>query len=264
MSRQFAPIAARHCDYVIDNSSAFRMIPPSLWSCLRLTPTLSTDIAGLLPIRTAPRRRWWWRCNRSMPRSGWSPVVVSTYQSVSGTGEKGVRALEHEIETGVRTRGLPYAHQIAFNVLPHIDVFDEEGWSGEERKMIDETRKIMGLPDLQWYRQRFVFRCTLGHSESIYLRFARPVNAAPRAVLAGAPACVQDDPQNAVYPLAINAEGHDEVYVGRIRAVPGDDHALALWIVGDNLRKGAASTPSRLQKLSRGYSSASAKEASYA
>jgi aspartate-semialdehyde dehydrogenase len=266
VSRQFAPIAARHCDYVIDNSSAFRTDPaiplvvPEVnahalegYRGIVANPNCSTAqmVVALQPLHAA---------------FGLELVVVSTYQSVSGTGEKGVRALRAELETGARSDDSPYDHQIAFNVLPHIDVFDDAGWSGEERKMIAETRKIMSLPDLAVVPTTVRVPVYVGHSESVYLRFARPLDAdAARHVLAGAPGVVvRDDPSANAYPLAIDVAGHDEVYVGRIRAVPGDEHALALWVVGDNLRKGAAANAVQIAEAVQSTLTGGTREASYA
>jgi aspartate-semialdehyde dehydrogenase len=254
VSRAFAPVAAQQCAYVIDNSSAFRMDPsvplvvPEVnahvldgYQGIVANPNCSTAqmVVALQPLHEA---------------FGLQSVVVSTYQSVSGTGEKGVRALNHEIETGERHEGSPYPHPIAFNALPHIDVFDSAGWSGEERKMIDETRKIMSLPDLQVVPTTVRVPVRVGHSESVYLRCSKPLSAAlARDVLSRAPGVVvQDDPAQAVYPLAINAAGHDDVFVGRIRSIPGDSNALALWIVADNLRKGAASNAVQIAEAVQG------------
>jgi aspartate-semialdehyde dehydrogenase len=243
VSRRFAPLAARQCAYVIDNSSAFRMDPAIPLVVPEVNAGALDGYRGIVANPNCSTAQMVVALQPLHEEFGLESVVVSTYQSVSGTGEKGVRALNHEIETGNRLDTSPYAHAIAFNALPHIDVFDDDGWSGEERKMIGETRKILGLPRLQVVPTTVRVPVRVSHSESVYVRCARPVNAArAREVLAHAPGViVQDDPQNAIYPLAINAEGRDEVFVGRIRTVPDDDRALALWIVADNLRKGAAS-----------------------
>jgi aspartate-semialdehyde dehydrogenase len=242
VSREYSPIAARHCAYVIDNSSAFRMDPKvplvvpevnahelSGYRGIVANPNCSTAqmVVALQPLHEA---------------FGLRSVIVSTYQSVSGTGEKGVRALDHEVDTGVRTAESPYQHPIAFNALPQVGDFDSEGWSGEEKKMIDETQKIMGLPDLHVVPTTVRIPVRVGHSESVYLRFRDEVDAArARRVLSNAPGIVvRDDPAAAEYPTALQCDGRDEVFVGRIRADPADNHALALWIVADNLRKGAA------------------------
>jgi aspartate-semialdehyde dehydrogenase len=173
---------------------------------------------------------------------GLESVVVSTYQSVSGSGAKGVRALDHELESGVMHPESPYPHPVAFNALPHVGDFVDRGWSSEERKMILETRKIMRLPALSVVPTTVRIPVRVSHSESVYARFSGPVTVEEaQATLSRAPGVlVQDDPSADLYPLAIQAVGKDEVFVGRIRQDPMDPHALAMWIVSDNLRKGAA------------------------
>ena len=176
--------------------------------------------------------------------------------SVPGKAKRGefieIKALiQHEMETGERAPESPFAHPIAYNVLPHIDVMDEEGWSGEERKMMLETRKIMELPSLHVVPTTVRVPVPVSHSESVYVRFASPVEvAAAREVLSGAPGVVlEDDPAAAHYPLAPRAAGRDEVFVGRIRRDPDDDHALLLWVVADNLRKGAATNAVQIAEV---------------
>jgi aspartate-semialdehyde dehydrogenase len=245
VSRRFAPVAARHAPLVVDNSSAYRLDPatplvvpevngyvlhqPNEYRGIVANPNCSTAqmVVALNPLHRA---------------FGLESVIVATYQSVSGTGEKGVRALDHEVETGEQHPESPYPHPIAYNVLPHIDVFDEDGWTGEERKMIAETRKIMNIPGLHIVPTAVRVPVRVGHSESIYARFTRQVDlVSARAILAASLGIiVRDEPENAKYPLPIDAEGRDEVFVGRLRIDPEDEHALALWVVGDNLRKGAA------------------------
>ncbi|MGI8968994.1 MAG: aspartate-semialdehyde dehydrogenase, partial [Chloroflexota bacterium] len=136
----------------------------------------------------------------------------------------------------------PYPHPINLNVLPHIDVLDVTGWSGEERKMIFETRKIMRLPHLEVAPTTVRVPVRVSHSESVYARFRRPIDPQQaRAVLSGAPGVVVlDEPAADRYPLALDVAGRDEVFVGRIRQPENDDHALLIWVVSDNLRKGAA------------------------
>jgi aspartate-semialdehyde dehydrogenase len=251
VSREWSPVAARHAPFVIDNSSAFRQDPamplivPEVnghllqgYEGIVANPNCSTIqmVVALQPLHVA---------------FGLESVVVSTYQSVSGTGARGVRALDHEMATGQVHPESPYPHRIAFNALPQVDVFDEAGWSGEERKIIAETRKIMGLPSLHVVPTTVRVPVRVSHSESVYATFRRPVDPeAARHELAGAPGVeLKDDPAVSDYPLAIQAEGHDDVFVGRIRQVPGDDHALALWIVSDNLRKGAATNAVQIAEL---------------
>jgi aspartate-semialdehyde dehydrogenase len=244
VSRELAPHAAAAGALVVDNSSAFRMqpdvplivpevngsiLPGAIERGIIANPNCSTIqmVVALWPLHQA---------------FGLEQVIVSTYQSVSGTGGRALRALDAEMQDGGHAAGSPYPHPIAFNVLPHIDVFDDSGWSGEERKMINETRKIMALPDLHVVPTTVRVPVRVGHSESVYARFAAEVEPdEARRVLATAPGVlVRDDPREAVYPLALEAQGRDEVFVGRVRSDPEDRHALLLWVVADNLRKGAA------------------------
>lgn len=250
VSRTFAPVAACDETLVIDNSSAFRMAPgiplivpevngdvvSTAWAAAEdahsrgiiANPNCSTIqmVVALQPLHRA---------------FGLKQVIVSTYQSVSGTGARGIRTLEQEV-AGEAPADSPYPHPIAFNALPHIDVFDDEGWSGEERKMINETRKIMRLPNLHVLPTTVRVPVRVGHSETVYARFAGPVtrDAARRALEDACGVVVMDQPEHNIYPLALDAEGRDEVFVGRLRSDPEDPTCLAFWVVADNLRKGAA------------------------
>jgi aspartate-semialdehyde dehydrogenase len=265
VSRRFSPVAAESVPFVVDNSSAFRQDPnvplvvPEVnahvlegYHGIVANPNCSTVqlVVALQPLHAA---------------FGLESVIVSTYQSVSGTGGRGVKALDHEVRTGERHPDSPYPHPIAFNALPHIDVFDRQGWSGEERKLIAETRKIMELPSLHVVSTSVRVPVRVGHSESVYVRFGRPITVAEaRRVLAGAPGViVQDDPASAEYPMAIDAAGHDEVFVGRLRQDPEDDHALLMWVVGDNLRKGAATNAVQIGEIAMSQHAAGGREAHY-
>ena len=270
VSRRFAPVAAHHGALVVDNSSAFRLDPdvplvvPEVNGHLlsppagRLTgivanPNCSTIqlVVVLHPLHQA---------------FGLESVIVSTYQSVSGTGGKGVRALEHEMETGRRHPESPYPHPIAYNALPQVDVFDDAGWSVEELKIIAETRKIMDLPQLHVVPTTVRVPVRVSHSESVYARFAGAVDPdQARAVLATAPGVVvEDEPATSRYPLARNAEGRDEVFVGRIRQDPADGRALAFWVVADNLRKGAATNAVQIAEVATGAIARAGRRAQYA
>jgi aspartate-semialdehyde dehydrogenase len=265
VSRRFSPIAAEHAAFVVDNSSAFRQDPavplvvPEVnahvlegYHGIVANPNCSTIqmVVALQPLHAA---------------FGLESVIVSTYQSVSGTGAKGVAALDHEIRTGERHPDSPYPHDIAFNALPQIDVMDDQGWSGEERKMIAETRKIMSLPSLHVVPTTVRVPVRVGHSESIYARFACPVTVAEaRHTLRGAPGIiVQDDHARSEYPLATQVAGHDEVFVGRLRQDPDDEHALLLWVVGDNLRKGAATNAVQIGEIAMSRLADRGREALY-
>jgi aspartate-semialdehyde dehydrogenase len=265
VSRQFSPVAAQSAAYVVDNSSAFRQDP----DVPLVVPEVNAHVLeGYLGIVANPNCSTIQMVVALQPLHvafGLESVIVSTYQSVSGTGGKGVTALDYEVRTGERHPDSPYPHPIAFNALPHIDVFDGQGWSGEERKMIAETRKIMGLPALHVVPTTVRVPVRVGHSESIYARFSRPVTVeGARSVLESAPGViVQDDPASTEYPLAIHVAGHDEVFVGRLRQDPDDDHALLLWVVGDNLRKGAATNAVQIGEIALARTVSEVQEAHY-
>lgn len=172
-------------------------------------------------------------------------VVVSTYQSVSGAGQKGIEELSQQVRDlfsfkGVTTAAFP--HQIAFNCIPQIDVFEADGYTKEEKKMINETRKIMEAPAIEVSPTCVRVPVFYGHSESVNIEFENAVTPEEaREILKSAPGVtVVDDTANRLYPLAIEAAGKDDTFVGRIRRDPAVKHGLAMWIVSDNIRKGAA------------------------
>ena len=254
ISKKYAPLAAEAGAVVIDNSSAFRMDPgvplvvPEVnageaekHNGIIANPNCSTIqlVVVLDPLhREFTIRR----------------VVVSTYQSVSGTGKEAVDELRQQIkdiEDGRQVSADVYPYQIAYNVLPHIDVFLDNGYTKEEMKMVDETRKIMGEPDLPVTATAVRVPVFVGHSESVNIQFARPVEPGEaRQILAGAPGVeVIDDPSQNLYPLAIDCEGKDPSYVGRIRKDDSAENSLNMWIVSDNLRKGAALNAVQIAEL---------------
>ncbi len=241
VSKEFAPHAVKHGTLVIDNSSAFRMdanVPLVVPEVNRqeifkhkgiiANPNCSTIqmVVALKPLHDRYKIR---------------RIVVSTYQSVTGAGKRGIDQLEKEIakETVANPK---FPHPIAYNVLPHIDIFLEDGYSREERKMMDETRKIMGDQSIKVTATCVRVPVVGGHSESVNVEFDLPYELDEvREMLRKAPGViVQDDPQKNLYPLPINAWDSDEVYVGRLRRDPSLPNGLDLWIVSDNLRKGAA------------------------
>ena len=240
-SRHFAPIVAASGAVVIDNSSCWRMdpdvplvvpevnpdaIPGSKNKGIIANPNCSTiqAMVVLKPLADA---------------YGLKRVVYSTYQAVSGAGQKGYMDLVNGLK-GEAPQKFP--HPIAGNCLPHIDVFLDTGYTKEEQKMIDETRKILSLPELRVTATTVRVPVYHGHSESINVEFARPFELDElRAVLEKAPGLiVRDDPKHNVYPMAIEAADTDPVYVGRIRRDFSVDSGVNLWCVADNIRKGAA------------------------
>jgi aspartate-semialdehyde dehydrogenase len=203
--------------------------------------------------------------------AGIERIVVSTYQSTSGTGQRAVEellgqshAMLHETEPGAPE---VYPHRIAFNVLPQVETFqDGDDYTTEERKMMAETRKIFGDESLRISATCARVPVVSCHSQSVNVETRDDLDPdACRELLAGAPGVtVRDDPAHGVYPLASEAAGHDDVYVGRIRRDPSHPRTLNLWVVSDNLRKGAATNAVQLAELlhARGLLSAGSRPAS--
>jgi aspartate-semialdehyde dehydrogenase len=183
-------------------------------------------------------------------------LVISTYQSVSGTGQKAVEELIgqahmllHEQEPEAPS---VYPHRIAFNVLPQVEKFkDGDDYTTEERKMMAETRKILGREEIGISATCARVPVLVGHSESVNVQTREALSPdACRELLSSSPGLVVvDDPADGIYPLAIDVEGRDDVLVGRIRRDPSHDRCLNMWIVGDNLRKGAATNAVQLAEL---------------
>ncbi len=238
-SLRYAPVAARNGVIVVDNSSAFRMednvplIVPEVNSGdlkwhqnIIANPNCSTiqAVVALKPIHDA------YQIKR---------IIYSTYQAVSGSGLKGYQDLENGVQGEVNRF---YPHPIAFNCLPHIDSFLENGYTKEEMKMINETHKILNDYNIAITATTVRVPVYYGHSESINLETAKPFDLDElRALLAGSPGIVVlDDPQNNLYPTPLQAEDKNEVFVGRIRRDFSCENGLNMWVVADNIRKGAA------------------------
>jgi len=188
--------------------------------------------------------------------AGIERLVISTYQAVSGTGRAAVEELLDQSHALLHERPIEppgtYVHQIAFNALPHAGGFAEgEDHTDEERKLMNETRKILGDPSIAISATCVRVPVVTGHSEAVNVQTRSALTAGQaRELLTAAPGVtVLDDPADAIYPLAIDAAGKDEVFVGRIRRDPGHERALDLWIVADNLRKGAATNAVQLAEL---------------
>jgi aspartate-semialdehyde dehydrogenase len=176
---------------------------------------------------------------------GLKRVVVATYQSVSGKGQKGIEELSQQTADLLNAREVKvkaFPHRIAFNVLPHIDEFTENGYTKEEMKMVNETRKIMHLPELKVSSTTVRVPVFYGHSEAVNITTERKITAEQaRELLRKAPGVkVLDDPKNNVYPMPLLAAGDSFTHVGRIREDISQDNGLELFVVADNVRKGAA------------------------
>jgi len=176
---------------------------------------------------------------------GLRAVIASSYQAVSGSGAQGIIELEEQVKaitTGQAFTPRVYPRQIAFNVIPQVDAFTDNGYTKEELKMLHEGRKILGLPELRVSCTCVRVPVYRSHSVSITAQFERPVNPeAARAAFAGKPGIqVVDDPANRIFPVPLDTTGKDDCLVGRIRKNLVLDNALDLWVVGDQVRKGAA------------------------
>jgi aspartate-semialdehyde dehydrogenase len=256
VSRIHAPAAASAGAVVIDNSQAFRMdgdvplVVPEVnpdkvlsWKerGIIANPNCSTIqlVVALAPLHACARIR---------------RVVVDTYQATSGAGAAAVRELSQQTSAQLSQENLEAAvfpHRIAFNCIPHIDVFEENGFTREEMKIIRETKKIMGDDSIAVTATAVRVPVFSGHSEAVSIEFEKPVDPGEaRAMLAGAPGItVIDDPASQSYPMAIDAEGKDDVFVGRIRRDESIANGLHMWIVSDNLRKGAALNAVQIAEL---------------
>jgi aspartate-semialdehyde dehydrogenase len=256
VSAEWAPrFAAAGC-LVIDNSSQWRMKADVPLVVAEVNPEAIDDNAGIVANPNCSTMQMVVALKPLHDAAGIERLVISTYQSTSGTGVRAVAEMNAQARAILDGDDVPpaviYPHQIAFNVLPQVETFkDGDDYTTEERKMIGETRKILGLPELRISATCARVPVRVGHSQSVNLETADDLTPeAARELLAGAPGVrVLDDPGNAVYPLASLAAGGDDVLVGRIRRDPSNPRTLNLWIVGDNLRKGAALNAVQLAEL---------------
>jgi aspartate-semialdehyde dehydrogenase len=248
ISEEWAPIAVKEGAFVIDNSSAFRMhknialvvpevnssaIPPRSKPAIIANPNCSTIqlVVALKPLSD---------------KYGLKNVTVATYQSVSGAGKAGIEELSKQsialLNGGDEKKCEVFAHNIAFNNLPQIDKFDDSGFTFEEKKIMAETQKIMDLPDLDISATAVRTPTFNGHSEAVWVEIGKEVKRDEIVkLLSKAPGIkVVDDPQENIYPLNRDASGKDEVFVGRIRRDLKNPKRWLMWVVSDNVRKGAA------------------------
>ena len=235
-SKHFSPIAAEKGCIVVDNSSAFRMdkdvplvVPEEIKKNhgIIANPNCST-IQAVLPLKVLDDK---YKIKR---------IVYSTYQAVSGAGKKGVDDLVNGNQEGYTLKKFP--HPIINNCLPHIDVFLDNGYTKEEEKMINETRKILNRPDLRITATTVRVPVLNSHSESINVEFENDFDLDEvRKMLSNAEGVtLKDDPENNVYPLATETSGQDNVFVGRLRRDYSVNYGLNFFCTGDNIRKGAA------------------------
>lgn len=246
ISKEFGPSAAAAGAVVIDNSSAFRMDEDVPLVVPEINPEAAknhprniianpncTTIISLMAL--APLHKAF----------GLKSIIASSYQAVSGSGAQGIIELEEQVKaiaTGQPFEPKVYPRQIAFNVIPQVDVFTDNGYTKEELKMLHEGRKIMGLPELKVSCTCVRVPVYRSHSVSITAQFEKPVDVdTARAAYAGKPGIqVVDDPSKKLFPVPLDTTGKDDCLVGRIRRSLVLDNALDLWVVGDQVRKGAA------------------------
>jgi len=244
-SRYFSPIAANSGAVVIDNSSAFRMDPKVPLVVPEVNPE---DIEWHKGIIANPNCSTIQLVVVLYPLHKVNPIkriIAVSYQAVSGTGSVAVEELTEQTKQvleGQTTVPHVYPHQIAFNILPEIDVFLDNDYTKEEWKMVEETRKIMHAPDIAISAVCARVPVFIGHSEAIHVEFSQPMSPdEAQRILAQAPGVkVLDDPAISLYPQPWSAAGTDEVFVGRIHRDASHPCGLVMWVVADNLRKGAA------------------------
>lgn len=241
VSKEFAPKAAQAGAIVIDNSSAFRMDPNVPLVVPEVNPDTVSHHQGIIANPNCSTIQLVVVLHVLQQLAPLSRVLVSTYQAVSGTGSDALVELERQI-AGDGAAPAIYPKQIAFNVLPQCDVFDDQGYTREEWKIVNESRKILGLPRLRISATTARVPVRVGHSESVHVEFEQPVSleAVRQALAAAVGVKLLDASEPGVYPTPLDVTGDDSVWVGRIRRDISDDKSLWLWIVADNLRKGAA------------------------
>lgn len=257
VSREFAPIAAAAGSVVIDNTSCFRNDPDIPLVVPEVNPERIADYThrGIIANPNCSTIQMVVALKPLLDAAGIARINVATYQSVSGTGKRAITELVDQVGNLLNGRPVEssvYPQQIAFNVLPHIDVFEDNGYTREEMKMVRETRKIFEDDTIQVNPTAVRVPVLYGHSEAIHVELRAPLSAADaRALLAKAPGVVVvDDTEQGFYPTAItHATGKDAVFVGRIREDISHPCGLNLWVVADNIRKGAATNAVQIAEI---------------
>ena len=255
ISKEFAPSAAKAGAVVIDNSSAFRIDPDVPLIVPEINPEAAKDLKkGIIAnpncttivslMALAPLHR----------EFGLKAIIASSYQAVSGSGTAGIQELDQQVaalQKGEPIEQNVYPRQIAFNVIPQVDVFDEGDYTKEELKMLNESRKILGVPDLEVTCTCVRVPVHRSHSVSISAQFEKEITPdSARSAISGNPGIrVVDNPQTGEFPVPLDTTGKDDCLVGRIRQDRVLPNALALWVVGDQVRKGAALNAVQIAEL---------------
>jgi aspartate-semialdehyde dehydrogenase len=244
-SREFAPIAAREGCVVVDNSSAWRMSPEVPLVVPEVNPDDLDRHKGIIANPNCSTIQMVVVLKPIHDEAKIRRVIVTTFQSVSGTGKKAMDELLNQTSSLLNFKEISptvYPHQIAFNCIPHIDQFMDDGYTKEEIKMVNETKKILGDDSVQLSATTVRVPVFRGHSEALNIETDKKIDAADlRALLSTAPGIiVYDAPEKNIYPLQTVSANKDEVYVGRIRNDDTIKNGINMWIAADNLRKGAA------------------------
>src|SRR6266511_879269 len=256
VSSEWAPRWIEAGAVVVDNTSFWRMHEDVPLVVAGVNDEAAEDHNGLVANPNCTTMQLMVALKPILDAAGLERLIVSTYQSVSGTGRNAIQELQEESEAvlkGKPTEPKVYPHQVAFNVMPQVENFkDGDDYTTEERKVMAETRKILGLSEAVGISATCArVPVVTGHSESVNVQTERDLSPEDcRELLSNAPGIVVlDDPSDGIYPLAIAAAGRDEVLVGRIRRDPSHERCLNLWVVGDNLRKGAATNAVQIAEL---------------
>jgi aspartate-semialdehyde dehydrogenase len=255
-SQRFAPLAAKDGCVVVDNSSAWRMDPKVPLVVPEVNPHAIAQYTekGIIANPNCSTIQMVVVLHPIHKKYGIKRIVVSTYQAVSGTGKKAIdelfdqtRAMINFLDYETRV----YPHRIAFNCLPHIDIFLDNGYTKEEMKMVNETRKILEAASIAVTATTVRVPVFFGHSESVNIETKDPVSAEDvKALLQNSPGVkVMDDPRKNLYPLATDAAGQDLTLVGRIRQDESIPNGINMWIVADNIRKGAATNAVQIAQV---------------
>ena len=257
VSSEWAPRFVEAGAVVVDNTSYWRMHEDVPLVVSEVNPDAAEGHNGLIANPNCTTMALVVALGPIHRAAGIERLVVSTYQSVSGTGRRAIEELNRQsraVLAGERAEVEAFPHRIAFNVIPQVETFkDGDDYTTEERKVMRETRKILGATEEEMPISATCARVPVvtGHSESINVQTREPLSPDEcRTLLSAAPGLiVVDSPSEGLYPLAIDAAGRDEVLVGRIRRDPSQENSLNLWVVGDNLRKGAATNAVQVAEL---------------
>src|SRR5215210_6248150 len=256
VSEEWAPRFADAGAVVVDNSSQWRMHEDVPLVVSEVNPETLDRHKGIVANPNCTTMQMVVALGPIRKQAGIERLVMSSYQAVSGTGQRAIEELQNQVDAQMHAKEMPapvvYPHQIAFNVLPQVEAFKEgDDYTTEERKRMRETRKILGEDDIGVSATCVRVPVFTGHSVSANVQTRDPLSPEEcRELLSGAPGLtVIDDPADGLYPTALDAAGRDDVLVGRIRRDPSHERCLNLWIVGNNLRKGAATNAVQVAEL---------------